>query len=53
MNCPTQYPLLVFALSFIALWLSGWAGWVVSQKAGRPGRGMRKISASSWLLRSR
>ena len=27
MNHPTQYPLLVFALSFVALWLSSWIGW--------------------------
>ena len=27
MNCPTDYPLLVFSLSFIALWLSAWGGW--------------------------
>jgi hypothetical protein len=27
MNDPTHYPLLVFAISFIALWLSAWIGW--------------------------
>ena len=27
MNCPTQYPPLVFVISFIALWLSAWIGW--------------------------
>ena len=27
MNAPTQYPLLVFAISFIALWLSSRVGW--------------------------
>jgi hypothetical protein len=27
MDRPTQYPLLVFAISFIALWLSGRGGW--------------------------
>ena len=27
MNSPTQYPLLVFAISFIALWLSARIGW--------------------------
>ena len=27
MNYPAQYPLLVFAISFVALWLSAWIGW--------------------------
>ncbi len=27
MNYPTDHPLLVFVLSFIALWLSAWGGW--------------------------
>src|SRR6202790_5047519 len=27
MNNPTHYPLFVFAISFIALWLSAWIGW--------------------------
>ena len=27
MNYPTDHPLLVFVLSFIALWLSAWSGW--------------------------
>ena len=27
MNNPTHYPLLVFVVSFIALWLSAWIGW--------------------------
>jgi hypothetical protein len=29
MNYPTEYPLLVFVVSFIALWLSAWVGWRV------------------------
>jgi len=31
---PTQYPLLVFLLSFIAMWLSGWAGWWFRRRQG-------------------
>ena len=27
MDYPVQYPLIVFALSFITLWLSAWIGW--------------------------
>ena len=34
MNYPTQYPLLVFALSFIALWLSAWVGWSFRRRQG-------------------
>ena len=34
MNCPTQYPLLVFAISFIAMWLSAWIGWWFRRRAG-------------------
>jgi hypothetical protein len=34
MNYPTQYPLLVFALSFVALWLSAWIGWWFRRRAG-------------------
>src|SRR5271169_3251729 len=34
MNCPTQYPLLVFAISFVALWLSSWIGWWFRKKQG-------------------
>ncbi len=34
MNCPTQYPLLVFAISFIALWLSAWVGWWFRRRRG-------------------
>ena len=34
MNTPTQYPLLVFALSFIALWLSAWIGWWFRRRQG-------------------
>jgi hypothetical protein len=34
MGSPTQYPLLVFAISFIALWLSGWIGWSFRRRQG-------------------
>ena len=34
MNYPTQYPLLVFAISFIALWLSAWVGWWFRRRQG-------------------
>jgi hypothetical protein len=34
MNYPTQHPLLVFAISFIALWLSAWGGWWFRRRAG-------------------
>ena len=34
MNNPTQYPLLVFVLSFIALWLSAWIGWWFRRRQG-------------------
>ena len=34
MNCPTEYPLLVFAFSFIAMWLSAWGGWSFRRRQG-------------------
>ncbi len=34
MTSPTQYPLLVFVLSFIALWLSAWIGWWFRKRQG-------------------
>ena len=34
MHHPTEYPLLVFVVSFIALWLSAWAGWVFRRWQG-------------------
>ena len=34
MNSPTHYPLLVFVLSFIALWLSAWIGWWFRRRQG-------------------
>jgi hypothetical protein len=34
MNSPTQHPLLVFALSFIAMWLSAWIGWWFRRRQG-------------------
>ncbi|MGA2620811.1 MAG: hypothetical protein ABSF26_24580 [Thermoguttaceae bacterium] len=34
MNQPTQYPLLVFVLSFIGLWLAGWVGWSFRRRQG-------------------
>ncbi len=34
MNPPTQYPLLVFVLSFIALWLSARIGWWFRRRQG-------------------
>ena len=34
MNYPTQYPLLLFAISFIALWLSAWIGWWFRKRQG-------------------
>ena len=34
MNSPTQYPLLVCVLSFIALWLAAWGGWAFRRRQG-------------------
>jgi hypothetical protein len=34
MNYPTQHPLLVFALSFVGLWLSAWVGWWFRRRQG-------------------
>ncbi len=34
MDIPTQYPLLVFVISFIALWLSAWGGWRFRRRQG-------------------
>jgi hypothetical protein len=34
MDFPTQYPLLVFAISFLGLWLSGWVGWWFRKRQG-------------------
>ncbi len=34
MNCPTHYPLLLFVLSFIALWLSARIGWSFRKRQG-------------------
>ena len=34
MDNPTHYPLLVFVLSFIALWLSAWIGWWFRRRQG-------------------
>jgi hypothetical protein len=34
MDPPTQYPLLVFAISLIALWLSAWIGWWFRKRQG-------------------
>ena len=34
MNGPTQYPLLVFAISMIGLWLSAWIGWWFRKRQG-------------------
>jgi hypothetical protein len=33
-NYPTENPLLVFAISVIALWLSAWAGWSYRRRHG-------------------
>ena len=34
MNYPTQHPLLVFAITFVALWLSAWIGWWFRRRQG-------------------
>jgi hypothetical protein len=34
MISPTQYPPLVFAISFLALWFSGWIGWWFRRRQG-------------------
>ncbi len=34
MNSPTQYPLLVFVISFVAMWLSAWIGWWFRRRQG-------------------
>ncbi len=34
MDIPTQYPLLVFVLSFVALWGSAWIGWWFRRRQG-------------------
>ncbi|MGA2066533.1 MAG: hypothetical protein ABSG86_16270 [Thermoguttaceae bacterium] len=34
MYSPTHYPLLVLALSFVAMWLSAWAGWWFRRRLG-------------------
>jgi len=34
MDYPTHYPLLVFVLSFIGLWLSAWIGWWFRRRQG-------------------
>ena len=34
MDNPSQYPLLVFVISFIALWLSAWVGWSFRRRQG-------------------
>ncbi len=34
MNNPTQYPLFVFAITFLALWLSAWTGWWFRKRQG-------------------
>jgi hypothetical protein len=34
MNWLTHYPLLVFALSFVAMWLSAWIGWRFRRRQG-------------------
>ena len=34
MDYPTHYPLLLFVLSFIGLWLSAWAGWWFRRRQG-------------------
>jgi hypothetical protein len=34
MHSPTHYPLLLFAISFIALWLSAWVGWWCRRRQG-------------------
>ena len=53
MDAPTHYPLLVFAISFVALWLSARAGWWFRSRQGTLDAELRETSASSWLLRSR
>jgi len=34
MYSPTQYPLLLFALSFVVLWGSAWVGWAYRRRQG-------------------
>ncbi len=34
MDNPTQYPLILFVLSFITLWLSAWIGWWFRRRQG-------------------
>ena len=34
MDYPTHYPLLLFVLSFIGLWLSAWIGWWFRRRQG-------------------
>ncbi len=34
MDYPVHYPLLVFAISFLALWLSAWIGWWFRRRQG-------------------
>ena len=34
MYSPTHYPLLVLALSFVAMWLSAWVGWWFRRRLG-------------------
>ena len=34
MDYPTHYPLLLFVISFIALWLSAWIGWWFRRRQG-------------------
>ncbi len=42
MNYPTQHPLLVFAISFIALWLSARIGWWFRRRQGALDAEMRE-----------
>ena len=42
MDTPIHYPLLVFVISFIALWLSAWIGWWFRRRQGTLDAGMRE-----------
>ena len=38
---PTNYPLILLALSFVALWLSAWLGWSFRRRQGELDQGLR------------
>ncbi len=42
MASPSQYPLLVFAISFIVLWLSAWVGWWFRKRQGNLDQELRE-----------